>query len=52
MKDYDVRYVDETGQSGSFDALALNSVGALTDFLAWCVENNIKPAAVLVVRND
>ena len=52
MKDYFVHYVDESGKTGCFDAPALNSVGALSDFLAWCVEAEIKPVSVLVVRHD
>jgi hypothetical protein len=52
MNNYIVNYSDESGKTGFFDAPALNSVGALSDFLAWCVEAEIKPVSVLVVRHD
>jgi hypothetical protein len=52
MKNYIVNYVDEAGKTGFFDAPALNSIGAISDFLAFCVEAEIKPITVLVVRHD
>lgn len=52
MKDYIVTYVDETGKTGDFDAPALNSVAALTDFLSYCLEAEIEPVSVKVVRHD
>jgi hypothetical protein len=52
MKNYIVHYTDENGNSGFFDAPALNSVGAFTDFLSWCVESEINPVFVSVVIHD
>lgn len=52
MKNYIVHYTDESGKTGFFDAPALNSVGALSDFLNYCVNASIKPVAVMVVCHD
>lgn len=52
MKNYIVNYVDKNGLKGFFDAPALNCIGALTDFLAYCLEENIEPITVSVVRHD
>lgn len=52
MKNYIVTYTDEAGNTGDFDAPALNSVAALTDFLAYCLEAEIKPFSVKVALHD
>lgn len=52
MKNYIVHYTDQSGKAGFFDAPALNRVGALTDFLSYCLSAEIEPVAVMVVCHD
>lgn len=52
MKNYIVNYVDETGRTGFFDAPAVNSIAAMTDFLKYCLDSNIKPVSMMVVCHD
>lgn len=51
MKNYLITYVDSSGKTGTFDAASLNSLAAITDFLSYCLEENISPISVLVVEH-
>lgn len=49
MKDWTITYQLTDGTQGEWLAvLCVNEIGAMTDFLSHCVQQQLKPAAIAV----